>query len=101
MPWWAWVAVFSIILVGGGWWLWQRVRVTWRSVRALNAQLAQTSEVVGSFEAAASRIDPEPGVAAVFTLPYDAHREHTRIRASVDIERRKRREANRPPWARR
>lgn len=102
MPWWASALVFLAILVGGGWWLWCRVRATWRSVRALNDQVREASLLIAELDRTASRLPTSGDVQlAVFTHPYDAHRERTRTRAIVADERRARREPKLPPWARR
>lgn len=99
---WAWLLVFLAIGILGGWWLWHRARGTWRAVRALNAQLAQSALLVDQVGGAqpAGAPQPEPTL-AVFTDPHDAYRQRTDVRASVQAERRARREANLPPWARR
>ncbi len=101
MPWWGWLLVFAAILLLGSWWLWVRVRHTWRSVTAVNRQLSASAAVVreaGATSPAGAAVAPE---LAVFTHPYEAYRQRTEIRATLAAERQARRAAKLPPWARR
>ena len=101
MPWWAWIAAFGVILGAGGWWLWVQARAAWASATRLGQQLAQTSDQLTHLEPGASRLLDEEPQLAVFTSPYQAHKERTEIRETLQSQRRARREATLPPWLRR
>ncbi|MBK6887346.1 MAG: hypothetical protein IPH03_13560 [Tetrasphaera sp.] len=102
MSWWMWALVFLLILAGGGWWIWTRIRVTLASFRGLSAQLRATQALIARLEdAAGANISaPEPPRLAVFTRPDDAYRERIAIRETLRQERRAKLEKRLPPWAR-
>lgn len=101
MMWWAWLLVFLLILAAGGWWIWQRARATWRSAKALSVAASELGASTSVLEKAAERPPLDPPRLAVFEHPETMYRERTATRATVETERRTRREANLPPWARR
>ena len=78
-----------------------KARAAWASATRLGQQLAQTSDQLTHLEPGASRILDEEPQLAVFTSPYQAHKERTEIRETLQSQRRARREATLPPWLRR
>jgi len=101
MTWWAWLLVFVGILSGGGWWIWRRARATWRSAKALSVAAGDLGAATALLDSAAERPPLAPARLAVFEHPETMYRERTATRAKVENERRTRREANLPRWARR
>lgn len=101
MTWWAWLIVFAAILAVGGWWIWGRAKAAWRSAKALGDAAGELGAATTALEKAAERPPLAPPRLAVFDHPETMHRERTARRAIVKEERRARREAKVPPWARR
>ncbi len=103
MTWWTWLLVFVVILAAGGWWIWTRIRITLRSLRALSDRIHAAEALAAHVTEGADRgaVPPSAPTLAVFTHPGDALRERIAVRDALREERRIRREALLPPWARR
>lgn len=101
LPWWGWVLLWAVVLVGGGALVGLRARATWRNARALTAELGRAGELVSALEAAAHerRADGGP-VTAVTQDPHRLREEHREWRAMQAAERAARRAERMPPWAR-
>ncbi|QIM20863.1 hypothetical protein G7075_06485 [Phycicoccus sp. HDW14] len=101
LPWWGWVLLWAVILVGGGVLVGLRARRTWRSAKALTAELGRAGELVSALEAAAHerRADEDP-VTAVTQDPHRLREEHRARRAAQSADRAVRRAERMPPWAR-
>ncbi len=101
LPWWGWVLLWAVIVLGGGLLVGLRARATWRSLRALTAELGRAGRLVEELEQAASRpSEPEPPVTAVTQPPHSLREEHRRERARQAVDRSARRAERMPPWAR-
>lgn len=103
LPWWGWVLIWAVIVLGGAAWIAVLVRRAWRSLKALNAELGRASALAGAIEREASTAnvtEPSPPRLAVFMTPAQAARERTEVRTSLRTERQARRAARLPGWAR-
>jgi hypothetical protein len=100
LPWWGWVLLWAVILVGGGLLLLVRGRRTWRSARALAAEVGRAGALVAALEAETDRLrETAPAPQAVTRDPRVVRAEYRAHRAAARAARRSRREAARPPWA--
>ncbi len=101
LPWWGWVLLWVLLVLGGAVLVGLRARATWRSLRALTAELGRAGRLVEELEQAAARQpDPEPPVTAVLQDPHSLREEHRRERARQADARRTRNAERMPPWAR-
>lgn len=103
LPWWGWVLVFVVIVLGGALLLWVLGRRAWRSFRALTAELGRAGALAGAIEAEAAtpnRNPPTPPRLDVFGSPAQAARERHEVRTALWTEKQARREARLPGWAR-
>lgn len=107
-----WTLVFAGLLTGGGRYVWLRSRAVARQARTLGVELAQAEALVGVVGSAAAELEqqrrsagehpdtaprPEP---AVFRNPFVVAAERTDVREALARQRRERRAAHRPGWAR-
>ncbi|QKE84763.1 hypothetical protein [Arthrobacter sp. NEB 688] len=101
LPWWGWTLLWVVLLVGGAVLVGLRARATWRSLRALTAELGRAGRLVEELErAAAVDREPEAPVTAVVQDPHSLREEHRRERARQADARRTRNAERMPPWAR-
>ncbi len=101
LPWWGWVLLWAVILLGGGLLVGLRARSTWRSAKALTTELGRAGALVSELEAAAERHrDAEPPVPAATQDPHRIREEHRRRKAEQAADRAARQAARMPPWAR-
>jgi hypothetical protein len=101
LPWWGWVLLWGVLVVGGGLWVAWRARATWRSARALTAEVARAGQLVTQLEAATDSLREDLGeVTAVTQDPHRVREEYRVQRAESAAARRARRADRRPPWAR-
>ena len=101
LPWWGWLLLWAVLVVGGGAWVAVLGRRTWRSARALGEEVARAGALVAELEA---RLDEARDLPmerpAVLQDPRMVREEHRRQRAESKAARRARRMDRRPPWAR-
>ncbi|MBM6399641.1 hypothetical protein [Phycicoccus sonneratiae] len=101
LPWWGWVLLWAVVLVGGGLLVGLRALRTWRSAKALTAELGRAGELVAALEEAAHRAhDPDAPLTAVTQDPHRLREEHRRETAARAADRAARRAERMPPWAR-
>ncbi len=101
LPWWGWLLLWTVLVVGGGAWVGVRARSTWRSARALTAEVSRTGELLAELEARADELrESVPAPTAVTQPPHRVREEYRAVRAATRAERRARRAGGRPPWAR-
>ncbi|GGL24010.1 hypothetical protein H9L10_05935 [Phycicoccus endophyticus] len=100
LPWWGWLALWVLLLLGAGLLVGLQARRAWRSGRALTAELGRAGRLVEELEAAtAVRRDLPPPGTAVTRRP-DILREELRAqRAAAASEREARRAERMPPWS--
>jgi hypothetical protein len=87
LPWWGWVLLWAVLVVGGSLWVAARARTTWRSAKALTAEVERAADLVPEHTAATQE-------------PHRAVAQYRATRAAQAAERQARRAARRPPWAR-
>lgn len=112
----AWVVLWTLLLVGSAWYLWQRLRRLGRATRRLAAELSAAEQALTRIQqeaAGAARRQTEQHAAtnpahapkgahlAVFTGIPQAVAERRAVRRALDESKRARRAANLPGWARR
>ncbi len=101
LPWWGWVLLWAVLVVGGAAWVGVRSRSTWRSAKALSEEVSRVGELVAELEARADELrEVLPERSAVTQDPHRVRDESRAVRAATKAERRARRAARRPPWAR-
>jgi hypothetical protein len=101
LPWWGWVLLWGVLVVGGAAWVGLRSRSTWRSAKALSVEVSRTGELLAELEARADELrEVLPEHSAVTQDPHGVRDEYRTVRAATRAERQARRAARRPPWAR-
>ncbi|MGG5257120.1 hypothetical protein [Phycicoccus avicenniae] len=101
LPWWGWILLWAVIVLGGGLLVGVRARATWRSAKALTAELGRATALVEDLQRALDEHDPPaPPVTAVTQPPHSLQEEHRRERARQAEDRAVRRAERMPPWAR-
>lgn len=101
LPWWGWVLLWAVVLVGGGALVGLRARATWRSAKALTAEIGRAGALVEALQlAVAEHEHPEAPETAVTQPPHRLREEHRRRKAEQSAHRAARRAERMPPWAR-
>jgi hypothetical protein len=101
LPWWGWVLLWAVLVVGGSLWVAARARTTWRSAKALTAEVERAADLVSELEVRTSELrDLVPEHTAATQEPHRAVAQYRATRAAQAAERQARRAARRPPWAR-
>lgn len=103
LPWWGWLTLWVVLVLGGVLLVGLRARVAWRSVRALSAEVSRAGKVLQALETQAERLRAEPDADARTAVTQDPHRlreEYRRRRAEQAAARSARRAARMPRWAR-
>ncbi|MBR7742302.1 hypothetical protein KC207_03215 [Phycicoccus sp. BSK3Z-2] len=101
LPWWGWLLLWSVLVLGGGVVVFLRLRSLWRSVRALSAEVSRAGRVVAELEAALERSPAvHPPDTAVAQAPRTLLRQYRSERARQRADRSARRAARMPAWAR-
>lgn len=107
-----WSMIFAAILAGGGRYVWHRVRRVSGQAGALGRQLAEAEALTSVVSTAATELQQQrrdaglhpdtapPPQLAVFASPARLARERTQLRRALAEQRRQRRVARRPGWAR-
>lgn len=99
-----WTLTWIILVLGAAWYLWRKVRVTWRSSRQLGAELRvaerRLSEVREQVEQLQQGSDAVQEL-AVFGDAGALRAERDTMRQTLGQQRRARAAGNRPGWARR
>jgi hypothetical protein len=101
LPWWGWVLLWTLLVVGGGVWVGIRARSTWRSATALTAEVDRAGRLLA--EAVADTSGPQEDIVPTPALaqdPREVREQYRRHRAEAAERRRVRRAARTPPWAR-
>ncbi len=101
LPWWAWLLLWAVLVVGGGLWVAARSRTTWRSAKALTAEVERAGAMVSELEVRTGELrDLLPEHTAATQDPHRVVAEYREVRSAQAADRRARRAARRPPWAR-
>ncbi|GAA4405189.1 hypothetical protein GCM10023168_18600 [Fodinibacter luteus] len=102
LPWWGWLLLWTVLLVGSAALLGARARRVWASTQALGREVERAGAMVAELEARADELrDLEPGgPPAAVQDPRRVRAQYRRERALRLTERRARRADRLPPWAR-
>ena len=101
LPWWGWLLLWLVLVVGGAVLVGLRARATWRSLRALTGELGRAGRLLEALEAAAAtHRELDPPAPAVTQDPHRLREEHRTQREADRAARRTRRAQQLPPWAR-
>jgi hypothetical protein len=102
LPWWGWLLLWGVLVVGGATWIGLRARTTWRIATALTAEVDRAGRLVA--EALADPTEPHEDIVAMTPAlaqdPREVRELYRRHRVAAAERRRVRRAARRPPWAR-
>ncbi len=100
-PWWGWVLVWTVLLVGSAVLLGLRGLRVWGSVKGVSREAARASALVAELEARADELRTvEPAPPAVTQSPLRMREEYRAGKAATRAARRARRAEHLPPWAR-
>lgn len=101
LPWWGWVLLWAVLVLGGALWLFVLSRRVWRSTTALGREVERASGLLGELEARVDDLrDVEPAPTAVTQDPSSLRAQYRQQRAEQAAVRRTRRAGRLPPWAR-
>ena len=101
LPWWGWVLLWLVLLLGSAAYLGLRARRVWGSTKGLGREVQRASELVAELEARADELrDVEPDPTAVTQPPHRMRAQYREQRASAKAARDARRADRLPPWAR-
>ncbi len=101
LPWWGWLLLWAVLVVGGAVWVAARSRATWRSAKALTAEVERAAEAVAELELRTDELrDLVPEHTAAAQERHRVLEEYRVLRSAQAEERRARRAARLPPWAR-
>ena len=99
-----WVLVWIVLVLGAGWYLWHKVRVTWRASRQLGAELLVAERRLSEVREQVEQLQRGGDVVQELAVFGDAgvlRAERDTMRQSLGQQRRARAVGNRPGWARR
>jgi hypothetical protein len=99
---WWWVLIWVLIVVIAAAYLANRAWAVWGQVRELNVEVARAAAIVAELEAQTNRLGERPPAPelAVFGDPRQLRRERLATRGALREQRRARRAARLPVWAR-
>ena len=101
LPWWGWVLLWVVLVVGGALWLFVLSRRVWRSAKALGREVSRASGLLSLLEERVDELrDADPVPTAVTQDPVRLREDYRRWRADQAAVRRTRRAARLPRWAR-
>lgn len=101
LPWWGWVLVWTVLLVGSAALLGLRGWRVWGSATRLGREIDRASALVAELEARADELrDLAPPPTSVTRPPRLVREEYREGKAATRAARRARRDERLPPWAR-
>ena len=101
LPWWGWVLLWTVLVLGGGLWLFVLSRRVWRSSKALVLEVERAGALLSELEARVDDLrEVEPPRTAVTHDPSSLRAQYRQQRADRAAMRRTRRAERLPPWAR-
>ena len=101
---WWWVLIWALLVVVAVAYLASRVWGVWGQLKELTAELGRASQTLAALEAESDRLGDRPSSPpelAVFGDPRQLRRERVATRGALRQQRRARRAATLPAWARR
>ncbi len=101
LPWWGWVLIWAVVLLGSAAFLGWRARLVWGRTRALAREVQRASRLVAELESRADQLrDVDQALVAVTQPVHRMRAQYREQRASSKAARRARRTDRLPPWAR-
>ena len=103
LPWWGWVLLWTVLVLGGALLVAWRARGAWRSAKGLGTEVSRATELLDQVQAALERDaapEPEATSTAATQDPHRMWEHHRRRLAEQRAARRVRRAARMPGWAR-
>ena len=101
LPWWGWVLLWAVLVLGGALLVGLRARATWRSLKGLTSEVGRAGALLAELEeAVATHRELEEPPPAVLQDPHRLREEHRRERAARAAARAVHRSERMPPWAR-
>ncbi|MFL6080462.1 MAG: hypothetical protein ACJ714_11080 [Ornithinibacter sp.] len=101
LPWWGWVLIWAVVLLGSAAFLGWRARLVWSRTTALAREVQRAGRLVAELESRADQLrDVDPAVVAVTQPAHRMRAQYREQRASTKAARRARRTLRLPPWAR-
>jgi hypothetical protein len=101
LPWWGWLLLWTALATVSVVWLGAGVRDVWRRAGALAAEVSRVGDLVASLEARAEEpSEVEAPAVAATRHPVEVLAEFREERRRNLADRRSRRAARMPPWAR-
>lgn len=104
LPWWGWLLVWVVLVLGGAALVAWRGWVVWGKVKALGRAAADAQRTAAALQAQVRRIEADSaamsGELAVFRDPESVRRERVEVRDALRERRRARAKERRPGWAR-
>jgi hypothetical protein len=101
LPWWGWVLLWAVLLLGAGLVLGRLAWRLWGSTRALGREVQRAAALVAELEARADEMrDLRPPPTTVTQPLHRVRVQYREQRATAAAARRERRAERMPPWAR-
>ena len=99
-----WTLTWIVLVLGAAWYLWRKVRVTWRSSRQLGAELRVAERRLREVREQVEQLQQGSDAVQELAVFGDAgvlRAERDTMRQTLGEQRRARAAGNRPGWARR
>jgi hypothetical protein len=101
LPWWGWVLLWVVLLVGSAAFLGWRAWLVWGKTKSLGTEVQRASTLVAELERRADELrDLDPAPTAVTQPPHRMRAQYREQRAAAKAARHARRADRLPPWAR-
>ena len=101
LPWWGWVLLWVVLLLGSAGFLGWRAWLVWGKTKGLGREVQRASELVAELESRADELrDVDPALIAVIQPAHRMRAQYRDQRAAARAARHVRRTDRLPPWAR-
>jgi len=101
LPWWGWVLLWVVLLLGSAAYLGWRARLVWGQTKGLGREVQRASALVAELERRADELrDVDPALIAVVQPAHRMRAQYREQRATAKAARHIRRADRLPPWAR-
>lgn len=101
LPWWGWVPLWTVLLVGSAAFLGRRAWLVWGKAKGLGSEVQRAGQLVAELEQRADELrDVDPAIIAVIQQPHRMRAQYREQRATAKAARHARRTDRLPPWAR-
>jgi hypothetical protein len=101
LPWWGWLLLWVVLLLGSAAILGWRAWLVWGKTKGLGREVQRASELVAELESRADELrDVDPPLIAVIQPTHRMRAQYREQRAAARAARHVRRTDRLPPWAR-